>query len=130
MISPPTNGLSEHWVGRVWLNPPFGKQAAAWLEKLAQHGNGIALIPARTETRMFFESVWPKATTVLFVCRRPHFHRPDGIRAANNSGAPIALVAYGKDNARILRGCGLGVCVFWKKTPLLMANHACKKEAH
>ena len=29
MISPPRDGLSEAWHGRVWLNPPFGTQAAA-----------------------------------------------------------------------------------------------------
>ena len=116
MIAPPKDGLSEPWTGRVWLNPPFGTRAAAWLAKLAAHGNGIALIPARTETRMYFASVWPKASAVLFLRGRPHFHRADGTRAAANSGAPIALVAYGEDNARILAGCGLGVCVHWSNT--------------
>jgi hypothetical protein len=113
MICRPHDGLRATWRGRVWLNPPFGNKAAAWLAKLADHGNGIALIPARTETRMFYASVWPKAAAVLFLRGRPHFHRADGTRAAANSGAPIALVAYGEDNARILAGCGLGVCVHW-----------------
>lgn len=109
------DGLLEPWFGRVWLNPPFGNRAAAWLEKLAKHGNGIALIPARTETRMFYESVWAKADAVLFLRGRPHFHRADGHRADGNSGAPIALVAYGEYNAHILADCGLGVCVHWSK---------------
>lgn len=51
------NGLAQAWEGRVWLNPPFGAQASKWLARLAAHGNGIALIPARTETVMFYESV-------------------------------------------------------------------------
>jgi len=113
MISPPRDGLAETWAGRVWLNPPFGSDAAKWLGKLAKHGNGIALIPARTETRMFFDSVWGAADAVLFLRARPHFHRADGTRAPFNSGAPIALVAYGNCNARILAQCGLGVCVHW-----------------
>ena len=113
MISPPLDGLSEEWLGRVWLNPPFGTQAAKWLAKMARHGNGIALIPARTETRMFYDSVWGAADDVLFLQGRPHFHRADGTRAAFNSGAPIALVAYGNANVRILETCGLGVCVHW-----------------
>lgn len=116
MISPPKNGLLEPWVGRVWMNPPFGSQAAVWMRKLAQHGNGIALIPARTETRMFYDSVWKFASAVLFMCGRPHFYRIDGMRAKMNSGAPIALVAYGENNADVLAKCELGVCVYgWFK---------------
>lgn len=57
-ISPPECGLKAEWKGRVWCNPPFGREAAAWLKKMAEHGNGIALIPARTETAMFYESMW------------------------------------------------------------------------
>lgn len=127
MISPPDDGLSSRWTGRVWLNPPFGQFASAWLAKMADHGNGIALIPARTETRMFYASVWPKADAVLFLRGRPHFHRVDGSRAAANSGAPIALVAYGTENARILSSSGLGVCVTWSNTKL---NGASQESEH
>lgn len=103
------NGLERSWEGRVWLNPPFGRQAAAWLRKLRDHGNGIALIPARTETAMFYESVWGFADSICFVKGRPHFHRHDGTRASFNSGAPIALVAYGKNNRDALIKANLGV---------------------
>lgn len=102
-------GLETTWRGRVWLNPPFGREAAKWLRKMAHHGNGIALIPARTETAMFYESVWPCADAICFVKGRPHFYRPDGTRAPFNSGAPIALVAYGLLNAEALKVANLGV---------------------
>lgn len=102
------DGLSKDWDGRVWLNPPFGREAAAWLRKLARHGNGIALIPARTETRMFYESVWGVADAICFIRGRPHFHYVDGRRAVANSGAPIALVAYGQINRLALRRANLG----------------------
>ncbi len=105
----PCNGLAMPWSGRVWCNPPFGAAAADWLRKCADHGNAIALIPARTETRMFFESVWPRADAVCFVKGRPHFHRVDGTRAPFNSGAPICLVAYGRMNALALDRAGLGI---------------------
>lgn len=107
-IELPECGLSAEWSGRVWLNPPFGREASAWLARLAAHGNGIALIPARTETAMFFDHVWPKADAVLFLRSRPHFHRPDGSRATFNSGAPICLVAYGIANVAALQRSGLG----------------------
>lgn len=96
------DGLSREWHGRVWLNPPFGREAVKWLRKLKQHGNGIALIPARTETTMFLECVWRGADAVLFLYGRPHFHYVNGERAAANSGAPICLAAYGDRNASAL----------------------------
>lgn len=41
MLTEAQDGLATPWEGRVWLNPPFGQQAALWLAKMAQHGNGI-----------------------------------------------------------------------------------------
>ena len=103
------NGLSKPWHGRVWCNPPFGREAVKWLRRCVEHRNAIALVPARTETAMFFETVWGAADAVLFMRGRPHFHHVDGRRAPFNSGAPIALIAYGDENAKVLRGSGLGV---------------------
>lgn len=103
------DGLAQRWHGRVWCNPPFGREAIKWLRRMAEHGNGIALIPARTETVMFYETVWGAADAVLFIQGRPHFHYVDGRRAVANSGAPICLVAYGGDNVDALRASGLGI---------------------
>lgn len=108
MVSLPQDGLAMPWEGRVWLNPPFGNQAHKWIAKLSGHKNGIALVPARTETRMFFASVWGIADAVLFLRGRPHFYYADGTMAAANSGAPIMLVAYGENNAEALERCELG----------------------
>lgn len=105
------DGLVHPWSGRVWMNPPFGREAVKWLRKLATHGDGVALIPARTETAMFYETVWGVADAVLFIKGRPHFHFVDGQRAAFNSGAPICLVAYGQRNAEVLAASGLGFVV-------------------
>ena len=105
------DGLAQDWTGRVWLNPPFGREAVKWLRKMAEHGNGVALIPARTETAMFYECVWNVAQAVCFMKGRPHFHYVDGRRAAANSGAPICFVAYGWQNAHALVDSGLGKVV-------------------
>ena len=107
-IELPEDGLTAEWCGRIWCNPPFGREAAAWLERMAAHGNGIALVPARTETAMFYRSVWGQADAVLFLRGRPHFHAADGSRLPFNSGAPIALIAYGASNAQALKKSGLG----------------------
>ncbi len=101
------NGLIQEWQGRVWLNPPYGLQAASWLDKLSQHGNGIALIFARTETKMFFDHVWNKATGLLFIEGRLYFHHITGEKAKANAGAPSVLIAYGKNNLDILKNCDI-----------------------
>ncbi len=101
------NGLAQPWEGRVWCNPPYGLEAAQWLARCADHGNALALIFARTETRMFFDHVWPKAQAVLFLEGRLYFHHVCGRRASANAGAPSVLVAYGSANAEVLKSCTL-----------------------
>jgi len=98
----PEDGLTADWSGRVWLNPPYGKEAWVWLSKLAEHGQGTALVFARTETAGFVSEVWGKASGILFLHGRLHFHYPDGTRAPANSGAPSCLVAYGAADAVLL----------------------------
>lgn len=90
------NGLLKPWDGRVWLNPPYGPPSIVrpWLERMAAHQRGVALIFARTETEAFHRFVWQAAHGVLFLRGRLHFCRPDGRPADNNAGAPSCLVAY------------------------------------
>jgi hypothetical protein len=106
-VSLPTDGLAAQWHGRVWLNPPYGAEVWTWLARLAEHGQGTALIFARTETAGFVREVWGKADGVMFLHGRLHFHRPDGTRAEANAGAPSCLVAYGERDADTLRSCSL-----------------------
>jgi DNA N-6-adenine-methyltransferase Dam len=108
------NSLQRPWEGRVWLNPPYGPKAsiAPWLRRMAAHGRGTALIFARTETAIFFETVWERAAAVLFFRGRLFFHRKDGAlpkhkTGSGNAGAPSVLVAYGEADAIALECSGL-----------------------
>ena len=101
------NGLEQDWYGRVWMNPPYGNQTENWLKKLADHKNGIALIFARTETKMFFSQVWDRADSILFIEGRLFFHHVDGSRAKSNSGAPSCLISYDSNNTAILKSSGI-----------------------
>jgi hypothetical protein len=106
-IELPEDGLRADWNGRVWCNPPYGAEAKNWLAKLAAHGDGIALVFARTETGMFFTEVWPKAHGILFLKGRIAFCDRNG-KPAQSAGAPSCLIAYGTSNADVLRNCTLG----------------------
>jgi hypothetical protein len=99
------NGLMLPWEGMVWCNPPYGRSTAAWLDRLSLHGNGVALVFARTETSCFFGSVWPRASALLFLRGRLTFHYPLGNapKAGHNSGGPSVLIAYGSAAAERLR---------------------------
>ena len=111
------DGLTAPWFGRVWLNPPFNRFTLhKWAARMAEHGQGIMLLPARTETAVFYEHVWPHAHSICFMRGRPHFHYVDGTRASFNSGAPICLVAYGWQNGEALLKSKLGVVmVDWRR---------------
>lgn len=93
------NGLALPWHGRVWLNPPYGRETFKWLERLAEHKNGLALIFARTETNGFHETIWQKASCIFFFRGRLRFHHISGEKggAAN---APSCLVAYSRKPTR------------------------------
>ena len=76
------NGLSQPWFGRVWCNPPYGRTTFIWLNRLATHGNGIALIFARTETYGFGKQ-------------------------GGTANAPSCLIAYGRNNVNKIKQANL-----------------------
>lgn len=100
------DGLARDWVGRVWCNPPYGPHAEKFLKRCAEHGNGIALIFARTETKAFQKYCWNAADAMLFMAGRIKFRLPGG-GVSGPAGAPSVLIAYGKENADSLRRSGI-----------------------
>lgn len=108
-IALPEDGLADSWHGRVWLNPPYGPHTGVWLDRLAAHGNGIALIFARTDTKAF-RIIWNHADAILFLRGRLAFYRPDGTKGLT-AGAPSVLAAFGENNTISLRESGLPGCL-------------------
>jgi hypothetical protein len=53
------DGLAQRWAGRVYLNPPYGREIDAWVTKLVEEydagtvSEAIALVPARVDTEWF-----------------------------------------------------------------------------
>lgn len=108
MVTESEDGLLLLWSGFVWCNPPYGRSLGVWLERMAVHRNGIALVFARTDTRAFHDHVWPFADTLLFLRGRLTFCTPAGDPAplGHNSGGPSVLIGYGPEASRRLKQCG------------------------
>lgn len=101
------DGLAREWSGLIWCNPPYSN-VRLWLERMANHGDGVALIFARTETALFHEFVWSRCSALLFPRGRLYFRRGDGRRADHSrgsgaAGAPSVFVGYGPVAADRLR---------------------------
>jgi hypothetical protein len=109
------NDLAQSWNGRVFLNPPYENPLIGqFMQKLAEHGNGIALVYNRTDSKWCQEYVLKKADAILFLSKRIKFIKPDG-SAGNSPGAGSILIAYGQENVKYLEDCGLEGCMLYPK---------------
>lgn len=101
------DGLTKKWIGRVWLNPPYSRPLIEqFVKRLAEHGNGIVLLFNRCDSNMFQDIIFEKATAMKFLRNRIRFFRPDGTRG-DSPGCGSNLIAFGEDNAEILRTCNI-----------------------
>ena len=95
--------LQYDWFGAVWLNPPYGPRNGIrpWLEKLAAHRNGIALVPNRTGAD-WWQDFAARSDGLLFVRGKIRFIRPDGSEGAS-PGYGNVMMAFGSAMAEALQ---------------------------
>lgn len=126
--TPRQNGLLMPWFGRVWLNPPYTVTVISlFLGRMVEHGRGISLIFARTETEHFRRFVWDFASGLLFLHGRLHFHHTDGRRAKANCGAPSVLIAYGDEDRDVLAAAPIDGAFVPLRLPTTMVIGALSK---
>lgn len=101
------DGLAEPWAGRVWLNPPYGREMRKWTERLVEHGVGTAPIPVATGTKHWQEVIFPAASAIHFYRHRIKFLRRDGVEDGMVSPQASAIVAFGDADAAHLLRSGL-----------------------
>ena len=88
--TPEDDGLSKPWRGGVWCNPPYGREISSWVKKAYEESQKeynsfvLMLLPARTDTRWWWEYVQGKAT-LFFIKGRVKF-------GDHNVGAPFPSV--------------------------------------
>lgn len=91
----------------VYESPPYSRPLIEqFVRKMAEHGNGIALLFNRCDNAMFHDIIFPTATAMKFLRKRIRFYRPDGTRG-DSPGCGSVLVAWGEDNVDIIRDCEL-----------------------
>jgi len=103
--------LELPWKGFVWMNPPFGGRngLVPWLDKFADHGNGIALVPDRTSAP-WWQDLADWAEQIFFISGKVRFIRPDGTQGKSPS-VGTTLLALGGDGISALESAeraGLG----------------------
>jgi len=88
------DGLSQPWDGKVFCNPPYGREIGKWVKKgyeEAQRGNTVVmLLPARTDTRWFHDYVM-KARHLFFIKGRLRFSNME-----NSAPFPSMVVVFDK----------------------------------
>lgn len=99
------NGLEKNWFGNVWLNPPYGRFTGDWLDKFIEHGRGIALVFARTET-IWFHKYALQADSLLFTKGRFKFAK-NGVQKDYASIGSL-FIACGDQNSEALKNSGMG----------------------
>ena len=92
------DGLSQEWVGNVWMNPPYSKPSP-WVDKFIAHGQGIALLPF-TRGQWWFR-LWNQSDAILPVAHDLKFDKSDGTKKPITFN--VALYALGQANAKKLR---------------------------
>ena len=136
MVRLPQNGLADDfvWSGRIFCNPPYS-DAGPWVKRLADSGNGIAIVFAKSSAAWFQQEVLQRADAVLWLHGRLRFLKPDGTPGDYTARESSVLVAYGAQNALALAGCGLdgyltmrGVATGLLQPPTLTKQKAKKKQ--
>ena len=95
-FTPQDDALSLHWQGNCWMNPPYGRKIAKWLEHawretclLNNSSQVVCLIPARTDTSWWHDYVIKYAAQIEFIRGRIKFEG-----ATENAPFPSAVVLF------------------------------------
>ena len=60
-FTPNQDGLKQKWWGRVYCNPPYGREIGEWIKKASESDCLVVmLLPARTDTHYFHDLIYKK----------------------------------------------------------------------
>jgi phage N-6-adenine-methyltransferase len=92
-FSPEQDGLSQNWTGACWMNPPYGSEIGAWIQKAADAADKgatvVCLVPARVDTGWWWDFV--SYAEVRFLRGRLKFSGSE-----TSAPFPSAVVVFGR----------------------------------
>lgn len=99
------DGLAQEWSGHVWLNPPYGPAGIVFIARMIGHGDGLMLLPSRTETAVYQRALYA-ATAICLLRDRLWFVRDDGATGRSSFGS--TLFGFGEWAYTVLNRVDLG----------------------
>lgn len=111
------NGLLLPWAGRVYVNPPYGRDIVPWIEKAMTEPveELILLVPAYTDTRWFRPLF---AHSICFVHGRINFEKPDAPGGSTRAPHPSVLVYRGPRAEKFATHFARLGTVMWQAQPM------------
>ena len=106
------DALADDWTGQghVFMNPPYGNMTGPFLKRFMDHGDGIALVAARTDPDWFHEQA-TRADALLFLSTRLSYwerlcvHCVHGRSKHTSAAATGVEVGYCKARIGTEEGC-------------------------
>lgn len=93
-FTPEIDGLSQEWDGTCWMNPPYGREQIKWIKKAykefaSNSVTTVCLVPARPDTKVWQEVIFPNAKAICFMKGRIKFSG-----SKDSAPFPSALIVF------------------------------------
>lgn len=90
-------GLWQPWSGRVFVNPPYGRELSDWMHKIGLEQSRceviVALVPSRTDVG-WWHDVAMTATEIRFIRGRLQFEGGEYSTHGHNAPFPCSLLVF------------------------------------
>lgn len=89
------DGLSQEWIGKCWMNPPYGREIGRWMKKAyessRQGATVVCLVPSRTDTKWWHD--YAMKGQITFIKGRLKFGD-----SKNSAPFPSAVIVFEAKN--------------------------------
>ena len=114
-FTPEIDGLTQEWRGYCWMNPPYGREQINWIKKakeesIKNNSTIVCLIPARPDTKVWHEIIFPNASAICFIKGRLKFSN-----SKDSAPFPSSIIVFGNELTEEQNLCLKKIGVVFKK---------------